>query len=1127
MKQKKVYRIKLLFPIGIVAILISLWGFVLFSPVIASVEQQTPNVATLHVTIEHVNALDDFDDCELDWLLNCKSPADLRTVVIIDGQRFEAGPINDTDSITPANWTFSRQVSVNSDGNQNVQVIIEIWDSDEDGDGWDDDDVDLDSDDDPELNLRINLNDCIEGKPGAVAGNFDTTKNCHESITSQGSMGNPALIRFRIIAETPKDTLFVKNEAGEPIANAEIRQFRGDELRNTFPTDASGKVVIPCLQPGDELVAMQLMHTQPVTDSAHSGWHHRTYLTSFDYQPETGDALPYVADSGECSVAPIELIIKKNSPLVLFNLVISLGWGADNVSLPINFVDQLERALNSANRVIFDVTDGQFAFGQVSIHNGREFWDDADLQITPSNYRRPYAIPGGITRHNPYTYTSSVLSTTVFYPGYIRIGRAWNQLGEPDASLDQSDGFRMLAHEFVHYAFMVLDEYFYFDANNLLRPATCPGSLMFDSYLQQPELDMQGNQIWSDTCRLTEQFLTHGESAWETLIGVYADHTSPPRWQFRVPSASPKSGPADLPFRLATIRRPPQGGPSDLANGDGRVRLTVETAAAERSYTGQIQIFALRKNVRNILRIFEQGTVNKDGIIDLVGIKAGDVIVVTSWDGLKSGTKRYENGTEMKIQLAETSWRPSITATPIQNADKQVTEIAIEVEQKGALQGNLMAAMIPLSSSVTISDAIQLTLNPQGKYTGVWHFPTGKRLDEAFLWIGDVRGGIHQIYADLTRQVVLPITLGGSPDSHKRSNPPKHPASSDGYCQLHVPNAAWSADLPIIVLSPQSLPLLDNSQKLVSAPCYIGVPTSTSTFGQPVALTIYYNSEAAKGIQYERLQIYHWDEVANQWTMVAGRSINPTNYLLSAGIQKPGLYVAMAVTPSQVILTGRNPSGSSGPDASPVANVVISPVTVPVMTTFGNCKDAAAFNLDPAGISRFHMTTPAYVNNLSELLVGKTYYIAVGDNCTINLAGLSGSNGGMAAPQMSTMPMIEPIKALTVSGEILPMTLYGSVDVTNIHAPVGTTITALINGKPLTEAKVANYQGVSVYVLDMPADDVTTQAIEGGQPGQTITFQMNGVSVAQTTTWQPGYAQQVNFTSTEILHRSFLPLIAR
>lgn len=1112
--EQKIRLVKLLYPLCITALLIGCCWFLLPRLAFAMVEQQTPMTATLRIQIEHVQALDDFDDCELDEIFNCKSPADLQAVVTIAGERFETGIIKDQDVINPADWIFSKQIVVSGDGTQTVQAKVEVWDSDEDWDGGDDDPVDLDPDSDEPLNLTINLNDCVDNKPGAIAGNFDTAKNCQEAITSQGTVGNPALITFRVTAETPRTTLLVKNEAGQPIANAEIRHFRGNVYRGTFLTDQNGQTPAPCLLPGDELLAMQLMYTQVATDAAHDGWHYKTYITSLDYHPESAEAFPYVVTTAPCGSAPIELVVKATSPLVLFNLIVSVGWGAE-LSSPSNndFISQLRRALTSANDTIFDVTDGQFALGAVEIHTGREDWDEADIQISPSNYRRPYAIPGGITRGQPYTYTSSTLTKTVFYPGYIRIGRSWDQYGSPDAQLDQPDGYRMLAHEFAHYALMLLDEYFYFDADYNLHKATCPGSLMADSYLANPELDFQGNSLWSDTCRRTEQFRTHGESAWETLTRVYADLTSPPRWQFRLPYNLPKAGPTEFPFALTAISTPEPRDSTDLYNNNGLVQLTVHNPGGGRSYTGQTQVFTLRKNERQVLRVFEQGTVNGDGVIELVSMKVNDVVLAHRWDGLHSGVTPFVGSDQLSLDLVKSAWHPLVTAQPIQNAAKEVTGLALSVQQVGTLQGELMAALIPLNGVVTITDAITLAPAGPDAYAGTWLLPVDRPLDEAFLWLGDVQGGRAHIYENLTSQVILPITLGGSPDSHKRSYPPRHPSSSDGYCQLNVPDTEWSADLPMIVLSPHSLPMLDTPQRLVSAPCYIGVPASTATFTQPVALTMYYNREAAQGIPYEQLQIYHWDAPQRQWQLVANNLLNPQNFLISTRITKPGLYVAMKALPTQVILNGR------APNQAPVANVFTGATSSSAAAALKNCQDGAVFDLASSEVEQFYTYAPSYVNNLAQFQGGRTYYAMVDEECTIAL-----SEGLRAAASAS--PLGEPTRAYTVSVDLLPMTIYGTVKAGQLPAPSGKAVTVLVNDKPVATSVTKASAGETVYVLTIRVEDMV-KVVGNEIAGQSLTLNIDAATAGTAIAWQPGVAQQVNLTTSATLFQNFLPLVTR
>jgi len=1110
--NQKICWMKLLFPVSMTVLLAGVMWLGTPRTVVAVIKPQLSTVATLRIYIDSVQALDDFDDCALDEIFNCKSPADLKAVVTIAGERFESEIIKDQDVITPSDWIFSKQIAVSGDGTQTVQAKVEIWDSDEDFDGGDDDPVDLDPDSDEPLNLTINLNDCIENLPGAIAGNFDTAKSCQATITSQGNIGNPARITFRVTADTLQDQLIVTDITGASVANAEIRHFRNNIYRGTFFTDLHGQVPAPCLQKGDELVAMQLMYTQVSTDVAHHGWHSKTYLTSFDYDATTGEALPYVVGSRQCATTPIELTVKPTSPLILFNLIVSVGWGAEIPHVAgADFISQLQRALIRANETLFDVTDGHFAFGEVRIHTGREHWDLADIQISPSNYRRPYAIPGGITRGQPYTYTSSTSLKTVFYPGYIRIGRAWNQYGSPEAGLDQPDGYRMLAHEFAHYALMLLDEYFYFDETYNLHSADCPGSLMADAYRPDAELDFQGNLLWTDACRLTEQYQRHGESAWETMVRVYADRLSPPRWQFRLPYELPKAGPTQFPFNLTAFSAPPPRGPNDLNNDTGLARLTIRTGGGRRSYTGQTQVFTLRKNERNVLRVFEQGTVNGVGEIELVSLKDKDIILANSWDGVNLGTTRFITGTDPVLNLEQSAWNPLVTVRPIQDAANGVTGLALEVQQVGALEGKLMAALVPLFGVVTITDAITLTPSGPDTYTGLWPLSAAQPLDEGFLWIGDVQSK-EQIYENLTRQTVLPMTLGGSPDSHKRSYPPRHPSSSDGYCQLHVPDATWSANLPIIVLSPHSLPLLDSPQRLASAPCYIGVPTATETFTQPVALTIYYNREATQSIPHEQVRIYHWDASAHQWQLIEHNVHEPKNFLISAKITKPGLYVAMQAFSPQVILHGR------APNQGPVANVFTGATAASTTAALRNCQNGAVFDLANSEVEQFYTDAPSYVNNLAQLQGGRTYYARVDEECTITF--------GEGVSAVSATPLGEPTRAYTVPVDLLPMTLYGTVKAGWLPGPSGKVITVLVNDKPVATTMTKASAGETVYVLTIRVEEMV-KVVGNDIAGQSLTLNFDEVAAEASITWQPGVAQSVHLTTSASEFQNFLPLVTR
>lgn len=86
----------------------------------------------------------------------------------------------------------------------------------------------------------------------------------------------------------------------------------------------------------------------------------------------------------------------------------------------------------------------------------------------------------------------------------------------------------------------------------------------------------------------------------------------------------------------------------------------------------------------------------------------------------------------------------------------------------------------------------------------------------------------------------------------------------------------------------------------------------------------------------------------------------------------------------------------------------------------------------------------------------------------------------------------------------LPSSFYGTVKQGGENIPNGTLVEAIIDGKALTYALSENYQGQSVYSLDIPGDDGATEKIEGGTPGQTVQFRVGGVLADQTAEWTSG-----------------------
>ena len=82
--------------------------------------------------------------------------------------------------------------------------------------------------------------------------------------------------------------------------------------------------------------------------------------------------------------------------LVLFNVIVALEWTPDRA-----YLDDLKRAFEQASDLLYDITDGYMAIGQVVV-GGRELMDCADVQIFASNRFYPRTAVNGLTDLSKY-----------------------------------------------------------------------------------------------------------------------------------------------------------------------------------------------------------------------------------------------------------------------------------------------------------------------------------------------------------------------------------------------------------------------------------------------------------------------------------------------------------------------------------------------------------------------------------------------------------------------------------------------------------------------------------------------------------------------------------------------------
>ncbi len=97
----------------------------------------------------------------------------------------------------------------------------------------------------------------------------------------------------------------------------------------------------------------------------------------------------------------------------------------------------------------------------------------------------------------------------------------------------------------------------------------------------------------------------------------------------------------------------------------------------------------------------------------------------------------------------------------------------------------------------------------------------------------------------------------------------------------------------------------------------------------------------------------------------------------------------------------------------------------------------------------------------------------------------------------------------------IPSSFYGTAKIDDQNVPMGTEVSARINGSRYAHVTVTLlYLGDTIYSLNIPGDDVSTPGvIEGGQEGDTIVFYLGSLLAHPTGVWHVGNTQ-LNLTST-------------
>jgi hypothetical protein len=257
--------------------------------------------------------------------------------------------------------------------------------------------------------------------------------------------------------------------------------------------------------------ALHLRHEQPAGKANH-GPAYWVYDTS--WQP--GSEVP-ASTAGD-------IFINEDWQLVLYNLVASLAWQPASDS---TYVRRLQFGLEQASEYLYDMSDGQMAFGPVTIHTGGAEWDSADMRFLAANDYRPSAYIGGIV-DQPTQYVSDTGLEHLFNPANILLGRNWDRYGhaaDPTNNWATQDAYRTLVHEWAHYALFLFDEYQgeagqltdCTDSGNENANTDASNASIMDWHYTSSELWHPNHPTApADSCDDTWQTAAHGLSDWAT-----------------------------------------------------------------------------------------------------------------------------------------------------------------------------------------------------------------------------------------------------------------------------------------------------------------------------------------------------------------------------------------------------------------------------------------------------------------------------------------------------------------------------------------------------------------------------------------------------------------------------------
>ncbi|MBN1887877.1 MAG: VCBS repeat-containing protein [Thermoflexales bacterium] len=861
-----------------------------------------------------------------------------------------------------------------------------------------------------------------------------------------------------------QDALVYRLPAGQPGAASHIANNAGQAYR----TDAHGYLQGRAqLYTGDQLVALA-----PVSATGTYTLYHTSAAPS-----STGLDSYVIRQPGIQTLA-----ISLANPLLLFNLDVSLEWDARNDG---SFLADLEDALGQASAVLYDVSDGQAALGEVRLHQAKAGWLSSDIVVYAQNGIRPRASMGGVADSlTDDVYRDGRAIPNAYGPGQIRMGPNWDPFGQSLAELSQ-DWSRALAHELSHYLFYLPDNYIGLGPDGGPIDTDCKGSFMTSTY-DEAYSEFLPRPPWEQDpeCLKTMAEHTTGRADWDTLRRFYPALVTP---------TLANAGPGELPLDVTRLVAAPVEGEAntllpnffDLRSAASGDLLAVRDAQAYLFKTGGTPAIA------DDSLVHLGSSVGGGDRVKLRGAEAGDRLCVLGPYGQGEGTA-YAGCVEAlsaqsrSVPLSPVvGWRPALV---VQSVTSRTLAVTVTLAVSAAdLQVQVFPAYgAPTATAVTAPAAPMYPLSPTQSAV----FTQLVTLDEpAFegwvrAWVpgaGPVREALSQFFLSPPWGPNMRGGYGGNTRAWGANKRQLGAPAASGDGQVTIFNTQdIFADTGTVSLQalgslpdlPAWLTLVGQGYRFVSGQVF----SRTITFD-------YLQREAPAGYEHT-LHVYHLPDGGADWQRLPTNldtSMNrATATMPDNAANGQGVYALLSTVDMPPLQAGWNQFGYPLPGAREVASALAS-IEGAYSAVYHYDTLAALWRLHDEAVGREHPDLAGLVNDLAALEFGRSYWLYATAAVTPYLGVTVEGEGRSAARVLAEQPG-QP-----------PATLYGLITPTAGFSPAaGDLVTVSIDGVVCGEGQVSQVAGVLAYKLHLQAGC--------GGPGKTLVFAVNGQVMAETYT---------------------------